>query len=395
MNMQRTVRIELRPTTEQAPILLDTMKQYSECFNSVATLGFNKGIKNGVELHKQTYYNLREQYPHLPSQLVCISRVVATEAVKSSLALKKKGYKVSCPHSEYLPIRYDARSYRAILKDNTVSLASVKGRQVVKFGMNKHAQKWLDKAVGFDSADLIYRKGRFFLHIVLTIPDVVFNPNGQVVGVDLGLNRPAVTSSRQFLGKRQWKGIDRRYFRLKRGLQAKGTPSAKRHLKKLSGKVNRFRRDCDHVLSRQIVQSVEAGTVIAVENLTDIRSTTRQRGRESRRRMHSWSFAQLRTFLEYKAEEIECKVFAIDPRHTSQRCSRCGYIHRSNRRSQSVFKCRSCGYELNADLNGSINVALKYLAENGISALSGLCCQPAYRDGLRLNHKLTPLGVSS
>lgn len=395
MTMQRTVRVELRPTARQTSVLLGTMEQYTECFNAVATLGFDKGIKNGVELHKRTYYGLRVQYPNLPSQLVCASRVVATEAVKSALALKKKGNKATCPHAEALPIRYDARSYRVIAKDSTVSLASVEGRQVVKFGMNRHAQKWLDKAIGFDSADLICKKGRFFLHMVLTIPDVVFVPNGKVVGVDLGLNRPAVTSNRQFLGKRQWKEIDKRYFRLKRELQAKGTPSAKRHLKKLSGKVQRFRRDCDHVLSRQLIDSVDTGTAIVVENLTDIRKKTKQRGRKSRRRMHSWSFAQLRSFLEYKAEEVGCKVFAVDPRHTSQRCSRCGHIQRSNRRSQSVFKCRVCGYELNADLNASYNVASKYLAESGIPAPSGLCCQPAYRDGLRLNHKLSPLGDSS
>jgi transposase len=85
--------------------------------------------------------------------------------------------------------------------------------------------------------------------------------------------------------------------------------------------------------------------------------------------MHSWSFAQLRGFLEYKAEEIGSTVVGIDPRYTSQACSKCGFVHRSNRRSQSVFKCRSCGYELNADLNASVNIAQKYHVEDGIAVL--------------------------
>jgi IS605 OrfB family transposase len=164
-------------------------------------------------------------------------------------------------------------------------------------------------------------------------------------------------------------------------LQAKGTRSAKRHLKKLAGKVNRFRRDCDHVLSRRIVDSVQPGTVIVVENLVHIRTRTKQRGRESRRRLHSWSFARLRTFLTYKAEAKGCKVAGIDPRHTSQACSHCGYVHRSNRVSQSRFLCRACGFELNADLNASRNIARKYLASGGMSAAggppsTGLSCQP-------------------
>ncbi|WP_220200237.1 zinc ribbon domain-containing protein [Ktedonospora formicarum] len=44
-------------------------------------------------------------------------------------------------------------------------------------------------------------------------------------------------------------------------------------------------------------------------------------------------------------------VERVDPRHTSQTCSRCGHQTRNNRRSQAVFHCRSCGYHLNAALN--------------------------------------------
>jgi transposase len=108
-----------------------------------------------------------------------------------------------------------------------------------------------------------------------------------------------------------------------------------------------------------------------VENLTDIRTRTKQKGRQSRRRLHSWSFAQMRAFLTYKAEAKGCQVVGVDPRHTSQMCSRCGHVHRGNRKSQSVFLCKECGYELNADLNGAKNIAAKYLASVGISDAGG------------------------
>jgi IS605 OrfB family transposase len=263
-----------------------------------------------------------------------------------------------------------------------VSLASVAGRLKIPFAANPHAQGILDQAVGFDSADLVYRKGRFWLHVVLSLPDVKFHPSGDVVGVDMGLSRPAVCSNNRFFGERRWKEVERRYFRLRRSLQRKGTRSARRHLCKLAGKVNRFRRDCDHVLSRRIVDSVQPGTVIVVENLVDIRAHTKQHGRESRRRLHSWSFARLRAFLAYKAEAKGCRVVGIDPRHTSQMCSRCGHVHRSNRASQSRFLCRACGFELNADLNAARNIARKYLAvgrhaTDGGPLSTGLSCQPA------------------
>jgi IS605 OrfB family transposase len=163
-------------------------------------------------------------------------------------------------------------------------------------------------------------------------------------------------------------------------LQAKGTKSAKRHLRQLSGKQFRRRKDHDHVLSRRIVQHTPTGATIALENLKNIRETSVMgRGKnnknvDNKRRLHSWSFAQLYSFVEYKAEARGIQVVKVDPRHTSQTCSRCGYQHRANRRSQSLFLCRQCGYCLNADLNAAKNIRDKYqacLASIGTSFADG------------------------
>jgi transposase len=223
-----------------------------------------------------------------------------------------------------------------------------------------YAAQLLKKLVGYDSADLIYRKGKFWLHLVISLPDVEFAPNGDAIGVDFGITYPAVASTNRFFGERSWKATERRYFRLKRALQSKGSDSAKRHLKKLSHKVSRFRSNCDNVVSRQLVQSVVPGTLIVIENLANIHSSTQQRG------------SRLRDLLTGKAEMHGCLVVEVDPRHTSQCCSRCGHVHRSNRRSRSAFKCNNCGFELHADLNAGRNLVRKYLASIGISDAGGL-----------------------
>ena len=240
---------------------------------------------------------------------------------------------------------------------------------VIGFTTPKYATKYV--GLPFDTADLIYRKGSFWLHVVVSVPEFDFLNSGETIGIDLGLTHPAVTSKRKFLGSRHWKEVDRRYFRSQRVLQSKGTKSAKRHLRKLAGKRMRFRRDCDHVLSKRIVQSAASGATIVIENLTEIRSRARLRKGEGQRRLHSWSFAQLRSFLTYKAEEAGMKVVAIDPRHSSQTCSRCGYQSRSNRTKQSRFLCKECFYQLNADLNASYNIRDKHLASLGISLAGG------------------------
>lgn len=380
--------MKLQPTPDQERILLETTRQHTECYNAVARYGWETDNKNGVELHKATYYDLRGQFPDLPAQLVISARMRATESLASAFALKKKRHpggsrfwaktkdgskprNVSCPTSTLSPIRYDARSYRYDKTNQCVNLSTVEGRICVPVLMYDYAQKRIEQAMGFDSADLIVKDGIFFIHLVITLP-VPEAKSEAVVGVDFGETRPAVTSDNQFYGKRNWKGTERRYFRLKRRLQSKGTKSAKRHLKKLRKRVAQFRTDCDHIVSRRIVDSVEPGTTIVVENLTEIRTNGKRRGAAQRRQFHQWSFKRLRELLTYKAEAKGCQVMGIDPRHTSQTCSTCGYQHKSNRQSQAVFKCRSCGYQLNADLNGSRNIALKYLASVGRPDTGGL-----------------------
>lgn len=367
--MKRTVRLKLHPTPEQAMALCETQTMVRYCFDTVAAYGWEQGVKNGVALHKATYYPLREKYPSVPAQLVCAARVKATEALASAFALKAKGLKVHCPRTKIGSIRYDARSHRIL--PGEASLASAVGRIKVAWTTNSHAAAILAKAVDFDSSDLLYRDGTWWLHAVLTLPDEPFSATGKAVGVDLGINRPAVTSGNEFLGEARWKEIEKRYFRLKRNLQAKGTASAKRHLQRVRHLQQRFRRDCDHVLSRRIVDMAGNGSVIVLENLKGIRSTTKQRGKRQRRRHHGWSYEQLKTFLEYKAEAAGCRVETVDPRKTSQRCSKCEYTARSNRKNQSLFVCGACGFSLNADLNAARNIAWKYLAQDGMPALSG------------------------
>ena len=55
----------------------------------------------------------------------------------------------------------------------------------------------------------------------------------------------------------------------------------------------------------------------------------------------------------------------IFPAFTSWRCSECGTVDRKARESQAVFRCRSCGYSANADLNAARNIAAGHAARGG------------------------------
>jgi putative transposase len=337
--MQRTIRIQLEPSFAQAQQLAETTRQFTAVLNAVCTYSWHERLSNGVKLHHATYYPLKTDYPDLVSDLHVQARVKATEAVKSALALQKAGRKVNQPHSDACPPGYNLHTYRIDWESRTLRMSLVGGRQTIRFHLPDYSAKY----AGYppDTADLIQHDGRWWLHVVVSVPAPEVEPTGCVVGVDLDVSRPAVTSTNRFLGKRSWKAIEGRLFKLKRALQKKGTRSARRHLERVRHKQARFRRNADHVLSKQTVQSVQPGGTIVLENLRDIRKRARMRRKtETRRRIHAWSFAQLRGFIEYKAEERGCTVVAVDPRHTFQACSRCGHTARNNRRSRGRFVCR-------------------------------------------------------
>jgi transposase len=63
------------------------------------------------------------------------------------------------------------------------------------------------------------------------------------------------------------------------------------------------------------------------------------------------------------------RVVKINPAHTSQRCSTCGIVDRQARESQARFRCRSCGYAANADVNAARNI--RHAAGHAVSARGG------------------------
>ncbi|MGP4092545.1 RNA-guided endonuclease TnpB family protein [Streptomyces sp. KR55] len=119
----------------------------------------------------------------------------------------------------------------------------------------------------------------------------------------------------------------------------------------------RFAADTNHRIAKTIVITAErTSRGVALEELKGIRQRVTAK-KEQRYRLHSWAFAQLGAFVEYKARRAGVPVVFVDPRNTSRQCSECWHTHRTNRVSQAWFACRSCGVVMHADRNGSRNIA--------------------------------------
>lgn len=63
--------------------------------------------------------------------------------------------------------------------------------------------------------------------------------------------------------------------------------------------------------------------------------------------------------LEYKAEMVGIQIIKVTEEYTSQKCSECGIIRKSNRKHRGLYVCKDCGAVINADVNASRNILQK------------------------------------
>ena len=377
MKLQKTARIKLNVGMDE---VLPTFQAYTNAFNFVCKTGYPKKLHNTIELHHLCYQKSREKF-NLPSQLAISARVKASEALysifskKGQAAIKMAKIKVKdearrkalakCPQSKLSSIRYDARSYSIFLEKQEISILTLNGRSKFPLIIPKYYE-YLFKSWRYTSADLCIYKNQVYIHITFEKEITDSLSSGNLIGIDRGLNNIAVSSDNKFYGGREVKQKVRKFQRLRKRLQEKGTRSAKRHLRKLSGKERRFRADVNHTISKKIISNCQVGDKIVLENLTNIRHSKKGNNvKELRTFINSWSYFQLEQFLIYKGKEKGIEVVFVSPRYTSQRCNKCGNIDKKNRKSQSEFKCRKCNFKLNADLNAARNISLKYLDSTG------------------------------
>jgi putative transposase len=346
--MNLTVKIKLLPSEDQKQMLRDTMKAFNEACNYVSDVAYKVKTASQVRLHHECYYSVREQFG-LSAQMAVRAIGKVVESLRRDRA----------KHHLFKP-------YGAIVLDNRllsfkgmdrVSILTLQGRQIMPFACGEYGQQRLIRVRG--QADLVLIDGKFYLLQNCVMPDPEIKEATDFLGVDLGIVNIASDSDGEVYSGAQVNGLRRRHAKLRAKLQSKGTKSAKRLLRKRRRKEALFTRDINHRISKHIVaKAKDTDRGIALEDLKGIRSRTTVR--KAQRRTHdSWSFYQLRSFMEYKAKLAGVQTVAVDPRNTSRTCPRCGSIDKRNRPTQSLFHCRSCDFSGPADIIAAGNISAR------------------------------------
>ena len=364
-----TAKVKLYPTSEQMIILNKTLSVIRDVLNFVSAFVFGKEGIRYLELNHVLYYPVRQQFG-LRSQM---TQSVFKTVLAKYKSMKSNGHPFS--KASFRNFEYDLvwnRDYS--ISGQSISLNTLSGRLHIPFEL-KGMEHWFRSGGHFGTAKLIRKNRKYYLHIPVTLEVESMNILNHIVGIDLGVNHLAVSfdeeGNTRFFSGRAVKEKRAKALALRKRLQACGTKSAKRKLKKLREKETRYVTAVNHAVTKALISQYGAGTLFIIEDLTGIRTATEQARLKSRYVMVSWAFYQFREMLEYKAALSQSEVLAADPKYTSQSCPVCGNTTKANRsRKRHEFCCTACGYRSNDDRTGAINIYRK-----GFNTLFAEACQ--------------------
>ena len=385
INLTSKLRIVFQ-SEEDRKSAFDTLIAYRDACNYVSQYVFNHDfVLKQSELQSALYHELREQFGLKSQMTQSVFKTVIARYKTVQTQLRKQrvwdGYKKDNHGKEipnyinkdliflWKPIEFKrpqldlVRNRDYSFKNNVLSMNTINGRIRVQIhGLLENP--YFDGSWALGTGKVVRSGKHWFFHVSASkeIPDFELGRLKHIVGIDRGL-RQIITSYDE---KGQTRFVNGSFITQKRNhyanirarLQAKGTKSAKRRLRSLSGRESRWMSDVNHQLSKTLVETYGKQTLFVLEDLTGVTfDTVHSRGKEHRYEHHSWSFYDLEQKLRYKAHLNESEVVLVDAHYTSQRCPKCGSIDKSNRdKDIHQYACSNCSYSSNDDRVGAMNI---------------------------------------
>jgi IS605 OrfB family transposase len=340
----------MAPTDIHAVALGETVQKYALACDAILKVAVESKTSNKVKLQHLVYHDIRKRFG-LSANLAIRAIARVCWAVK---AAKKKGRTIK----KFRPtsIDYDERIFAYRENEEAVSLTTVNRRIHVPLVLGQSQRDAL-RGKKPTAAKLIYRDREWCIHLVIEDdPGQRSNPIC-AIGVDRGVDHIAVTSEGTFHSGHKAMHVREKFAFRRARLQSKGTASAKRALKRLSGREHRWMRNEHHGISKAIVaEALRKKAIIKLEDLNGIRDRLKRFSRAWNRKVNAWAFRELETMIRYKAERAGVFVESVPAKDTSRECSKCGVVDEHSR-SGAHFQCVICGYRLAADLNAAKTVA--------------------------------------
>jgi len=214
------------------------------------------------------------------------------------------------------------------------------------------------------------RCGDWFVCFSVDLPDPAPRKldRSKSVGIDVGLEKFAVMSDGTYIkNPRHIRAAEDKLKRLHKLVSRKqhGSRNRKKAIEKLNRgyrKLIRRRIDYLHKHASKIVTKYD---VIAFEKL-NIKNLVRSNWLS--KSIHDGSWNTFTSIVSYKAREAGKKIVFVDPKYTSQICSRCGTVTKHSL-SERRFICKNsdsnCNFSIDRDLNAAVNIRNRAFADLG------------------------------
>ena len=297
------------------------------------------------------------------------------------------------PKDGHFPVKWKKNGFKII--DNKLRLSLSK--QTKNYLKEKHGIEskylWirLPKILSLNTMKIkeveivphdIYGKRYFILHLIYKkkITPLTFN-NEKVMAIDLGIKnlattviqnekQPYIFNGKTLVSKLRW--FNKTKAKLMSILSKQKLKTSKR-LSKLTVKEKNYVKDYIHKVSRMIVELAKydkVSKIVIGEMNKGI--TSMNIGKINNQKLHRIPFGKLIQMIQYKAVGYGITVEQVNESYTSQTCSNCGIVKKSNRKYRGLYICSKCGLIINADVNGALNILKKVVPNPSKDRDSGL-----------------------
>lgn len=183
---------------------------------------------------------------------------------------------------------------------------------------------------------------QYFINLIW-FKEIKNKSEGKILGFDLGANKLIATSRGEIIGD-DLKDIYQKINKKKQG--SKNFKNLLKHRDNLINfHVNKINLDDIKDLIIEDLKNVKHGKKLKYSN----------KNKEKNYKLERWSYKKTIEKITRTCEVKGINLVKVSPAYTSQTCSCCGYVD-ENSRDLENFKCVSCEYELDADINAAINI---------------------------------------
>lgn len=287
-----------------------------------------------------------------------ISSRLKQAAAKQALSIVKSQRKKKKKHkpiltqivleldSRFIDIKQDVNHF-----DIWIRLSSIGNKIIINLPSQKHIHfnhfledGWAIKK----SIRLRINENAYFIDVFFEKAAPVLRKIGKKKAIDIGYKKLIVSSDGELIGN---SSIYEKIARKKQGSMA-----FKRALIERNELVNSSCKSLD-------LNDVKE---LFVEDLKNVKHKSKGKIKKHfNNRLQRWTYRDVLNKLSMLCEETGIIFKKISPQYTSQRCSHCGVICKSNRKGE-IYKC-TCGNIMDADINAAHNIL--FMGQYGVHAL--------------------------